>query len=71
MKLILAITFLIICRVITYGQITTTQEMSLKEEAERLWELGVAAKGGREKLHAVRNIVESSDGNIYEGIKLK
>ena len=32
-----------------------------RREAERLWELAVSAKGGREKLQAVRNIVEISD----------
>ena len=30
-----------------------------KQEAERLWELAIAAKGGRERLYAVRNMVIS------------
>src|ERR1044072_9721432 len=31
-----------------------------RQEAERLWELAIAAKGGRERLYSVRNFVVSS-----------
>lgn len=37
-------------------------EKSQSNEAERIWELGIAAKGGREALHGVRNFVISSKG---------
>jgi hypothetical protein len=33
-----------------------------KQEAQRLWELAIAAKGGRERLYDVRNMVFSSRG---------
>ena len=33
-----------------------------REEAVRLWELAIAAKGGRERLHAVRSMVISARG---------
>jgi hypothetical protein len=32
----------------------------VKDQAERLWELALAAKGGREKLHNIRNMVMST-----------
>jgi len=33
-----------------------------QEEAVRVWERPIAAKGGRERLHSVRNVVISSHG---------
>jgi hypothetical protein len=33
-----------------------------QQDAERLWEQTIVAKGGRERLHAVRNMVVSSGG---------
>lgn len=35
-----------------------------KREAERIWELAVAAKGGREKLRSIENVVFFSDGSL-------
>lgn len=43
--------------------ISKTQDDSRKE-AERLWELAIKAKGGRKKLHTVRNIVVSSTSKV-------
>jgi hypothetical protein len=39
-------------------------EQTEKREAERIWDQAIEAKGGRERLYAVRNVVISSKG-IY------
>lgn len=39
-------------------------ETRMQREAERIWDQAIAAKGGRERLYAVRNVVISSKG-IY------
>ena len=52
-----------------HGQNSTNQESNSKKEAERLWDLAIKAKGGREKLHAVRNMVVSSKTDYYFGFK--
>ena len=36
-----------------------------KKEAERLWELAIAAKGGRERLESVNNMVFSGENHLY------
>jgi hypothetical protein len=44
-----------------------------RQQAEELWEQALAAKGGREKLHAVHNILVSSfrgRGEKYESVEL-
>lgn len=38
--------------------------------AQQIWEQAIAAKGGREHLHAVRNIVISSRGQYRHGLKI-
>jgi hypothetical protein len=42
------------------------QESTL-HEARRIWEQAVAAKGGRDRLHAVQNLVISTGGNYTRG----
>ena len=46
------------------------RETSQSNLAERLWEQGIAAKGGREALYGVRNLVVSAWGD-YPSRKLK
>lgn len=41
-----------------------------QSEAQRLWELAIAAKGGRERLHSVRNMLISTDGAKYRSVEL-
>ena len=40
-----------------------------KHEAERLWELAIAAKGGRERLNAVNNLQLSIREKVWYGLK--
>src|SRR5437879_319912 len=40
-----------------------------KKEAERMWALAIEAKGGREKLHAIENMLCSSDGSYFRGLR--
>lgn len=49
---------------------STPRETSQSSLAERIWELAIAAKGGREALHGVRNLVLSARGD-YASRKLK
>lgn len=48
----------------TMNSVTETEQTQndKRQEAQRLWELVIAAKGGRERLFAVRNMVISSRG---------
>jgi hypothetical protein len=39
-------------------------------EAQRLWELAIAAKGGRERLYAMRNMIISTNGSKYHSVEL-
>jgi hypothetical protein len=41
-----------------------------RAEAERLWEMAVAAKGGRERLHAVHSILETATWSKYRLVSL-
>jgi hypothetical protein len=43
------------------------QQESTQQEARRIWEQAVAAKGGRERLYAVQNLVISTVGNYTTG----
>jgi hypothetical protein len=36
-----------------------------KKEPERLWELAIAAKGGRERLESVKSMVVSGENPVY------
>jgi len=49
---------------------TGHSETSESSRAERLWELSIAAKGGRKALHGVRNLVVSARGE-YPSRRLK
>lgn len=40
-----------------------------REEAQRIWESAIAAKGGRERLHSVKNLVISSVSTYKHGAK--
>jgi len=46
--------------IVVNGQTISSGSQGSKVEARRIWELAIKAKGGREKLHAVRNIVITS-----------
>lgn len=41
--------------------IQTTARQSTAVEAEELWEKAIAAKGGRERLHAIRSVLTTTD----------
>lgn len=41
-----------------------------KEEAERIWEFAIEAKGGREKLRNVKTLFEIDETKYYSGFKL-
>lgn len=43
--------------------------MDSKQEAERIWELGIVAKGGREKLIGIRSVFVSTESTYYLGLK--
>lgn len=49
---------------------TPARETSQSDLAERIWEQAIAAKGGREALHGVRNLVISARGE-YRSRRLK
>ena len=40
---------------------------SSKNNAERLWEMAIQAKGGRDRLHRIKNMVVSSEGSFNKG----
>ncbi len=44
------------------GQNSLGKETGSRKEAERIWELAIQAKGGHEKLNAIRNIQISTRG---------
>lgn len=54
---------------VTFGMPQTPRETAPLALAERLWEQAIAAKGGREALHRVRNLVVSARGD-YPSRKL-
>lgn len=43
------------------------RQESTQQEARRIWEQAIAAKGGRARLHAVQNLVISTVGNYTTG----
>lgn len=71
-------TFSIICSLIfvlnqtTFGaaQQSASPPSKTRQEAERLWELAVAAKGGRERLHSVRSVLVSVITRRYLNVEL-
>ncbi|MGI8468192.1 MAG: hypothetical protein ACR2N3_07050 [Pyrinomonadaceae bacterium] len=44
------------------------QNSDSRKEAERIWELAIQAKGGREKLYAVENMLVSSRFTVKHGV---
>jgi hypothetical protein len=50
--------------------VAATAQDSEKQRAQQLWEQAIAAKGGRGRLYAVRNIVISSAGS-YKALQFK
>ena len=48
-----------------HSKLTTHDETAQGNDAARLWEQAIAAKGGRERLHAVRNMVISTRGEYH------
>lgn len=71
MKAFLAITWALVIGFCLLGvramNITESnqQRTGSQEEAQRLWEQAITAKGGRERLYAVRNMVVSWRGNKH------
>jgi len=49
---------------------TQAPRADTQAEAQRLWELAIAAKGGRERLYAVRNMIISTNGSKYHSVEL-
>ena len=47
----------------------TTSNGDSQKNAKKLWEQAVAAKGGRERLYSIRNLVVSSRANYMHGFK--
>lgn len=56
--------------VITLASGKPQQDNQSQQEVERLWEQTIAAKGGRERLHAIHNMVISTGGS-YKPLKFK
>lgn len=70
MKFILSSIVLFLCSAsFGFAQSSSKPDDNSRHEAERLWELAIEAKGGREKLYSIRNMVVSSDGKFYQGLK--
>lgn len=62
---IAAISLIVICFLtipVSPVATSTPQEPSQSTSVERIWEQGIAAKGGREALHGVRSFVITSQG---------
>jgi len=61
----LTVTFLLLClNSAAFSQTSAKTDNDSKKEAERLWELAIEAKGGREKLLSIRNMVISSRSKV-------
>jgi hypothetical protein len=56
--------------IIALASRTAPQENQSRQEAERLWEQAIVAKGGRERLQAIRNVVISTGGS-YTPLRFK
>jgi len=54
---------------ICYTQTTLKPQNGAKTDPERLWDLAIEAKGGREKLYAVQNMVVASSSTFKRGKK--
>lgn len=52
-----------------FGQVKVDSDSIEKQNAQKIWELAIAAKGGREKLFSVNNIVVSSESDYLFGLK--
>src|SRR5882672_4404653 len=50
---------------VTYAINCPSQE-SAQQTARRIWEQAIAAKGGRERLYAVQNLVISTVGKLHD-----
>lgn len=59
----LTIVILFLAAASTFAQSISEAENNRKE-AERIWELAIQAKDGREKIHAVKNMVVSSRSKV-------
>ena len=68
MKTALMVVVLLITSISASAQTATTVDDNRKE-AERLWELAIAAKGGRERLRAVNNLQISIREKVWYGLK--
>ena len=49
----------------------TPPRQGTQAEAQRLWELAIAAKGGRERLYSERNILISTTRSNYQTVELR
>jgi len=68
MKTPLMVAVLLLTSISASAQTITTVEDN-KQEAERLWELAITAKGGRERLHTVNNLQISTREKVWYGLK--
>lgn len=60
-----SISLLVTLLVITTVSVIHGQNSDSQKEAERIWELAIQAKGGRERLHSVRNMFELSETQYF------
>jgi hypothetical protein len=54
---------------VAFAQNNPKTDNDSRKEAERLWELAIEAKGGRERLHNIRNMVISSSSLFDKELK--
>ena len=69
MKKILYVIILLLLWNIAYSHQWPKAKNDMKMEGERVWELFITAKGGRDKLQRISNVVENGTGNYYSGFK--
>ena len=63
----LLIVLLLILTPIIQGKQTSKSDDGSRTEAERLWELAVAAKGGRERLYSVESVLITTKAKYWFG----
>jgi hypothetical protein len=56
---------LIVIAVVAFSNAFGQRDDFSKKEAERIWELAIKAKGGREKLISIKNMVSHSHAKVY------
>lgn len=69
MKNIVLIVILMLSEIVGYGQAVQKTQNSATKDMEQMWERLIEAKGGREKLLKIENIVKQSRGTYYTGLK--